>query len=100
MILFNFTNALATFQAYINKALSRIVDYFIVIYLNDIFIYFKLKEDHYIYVKIVIKRLRKHKLYIKLSKYFFDVEEVEFLKFIISIIKVKLNFNKILIIKK
>ena len=100
MILFNFTNALATFQAYINKALSRIVDYFIVIYLNDIFIYFKLKEDHYIYVKIVIKRLKKYKLYIKLNKCFFNVEEVEFLRFIISIIRVKPDSDRILIIKK
>ena len=78
----------------------EIVDYFIVIYFNNIFIYFKLKEDYYIHIKIVIKRLRKYKLYIKLNKCFFNVEEIEFLKFIISIIKVKLNSNKILIIEK
>ena len=80
--------------------MSGIVDYFVVIYLNNIFVYFKLKEDHYAYVRIIIKRLKKHKLYIKLNKCFFNVEEVEFLKFIISIIKVKPDFNKILIIKK
>jgi hypothetical protein len=71
-----------------------------IIYLNNIFIYFKLKKNYYAHVKIIIKRLRKYKLYIKLSKCFFNVEEVEFLKFIINIIKVKPNFNKILIIKK
>ena len=71
-----------------------------VIYLNDIFIYFKLKKDYYTHVKIVIKRLRKYKLYIKFNKYFFDVEEVEFLKFIVSIIRVKLNSDRILIIEK
>jgi hypothetical protein len=72
----------------------------VIIYLNNIFIYFKLKEDYYTYVRIVIKRLKKYKLYIKLNKYFFDVEEVEFLEFIISIIKVKSDFNRILIIEK
>ena len=78
----------------------RIVDYFIVIYLNDILVYFKLKKDYYAHIKIVIKRLRKHKLYIKLNKCFFNIEEIEFLKFIVNIIRVKPDFNKILIIKK
>ena len=71
-----------------------------IIYFNNIFIYFKLKEDYYAYIKIVIKRLKKYKFYIKLNKYFFNVKEIEFLKFIISIIKVKQDFNKIFIIKK
>ena len=97
---FDLTNALTTFQAYINKALSGIINYFIIIYFNDIFIYFKLKEDYYTHVRIIIKRLKKYKLYIKLSKCFFNVEEVEFLEFIISIIKVKPDFNRIFIIKK
>ena len=97
---FSLTNALATFQAYINKALSGLVDYFVVIYLNDIFIYFKLREDHYTYVRIVIERLRKHKLYIKLNKCFFNIEEVEFLKFIIGSIRVKPDSDRILTIEK
>jgi hypothetical protein len=97
---FSLINALTTFQAYINKALSRIVNYFMVIYLDDILIYFKPGEDYYTYVKIVIKRLRKHKLYTKLSKYFFNIKEVEFLGFIIGSIGVKPDLNKILIIKK
>ena len=70
-----------------------IIDYFIIIY-------FKLKEDYYTYIRIIIKRLKKYKLYIKFSKYFFNIEEIEFLKFIINIIKVKPDFNKIFIIEK
>ena len=80
--------------------MSRIIDYFIVIYLNDIFVYFKLREDYYAYIRIIIKRLKKYKLYIKLNKYFFNIKEVEFLGFIISSIRVKPDLNKILIIKK
>ena len=97
---FSLTNALATFQAYINKALSRLVDYFIIIYLNNILIYFKLKKDYYAYIKIIIKRLRKYKLYTKLSKCFFNIKEVEFLGFIIGFIRVKPDPNRILTIKK
>jgi len=97
---FSLINAPATFQAYINKAFSRLVDYFVVIYLNDILIYFKLREDYYTYIRIVIERLRKHKLYIKLNKCFFNIEEVEFLKFIIGSIRVKPDSDRILIIEK
>jgi hypothetical protein len=97
---FDLTNTLVIFQAYINKALSRIINYFIVIYLNNILIYFKPEEDYYTYIKIIIKRLRKHKLYTKLSKYFFNIKEVEFLGFIIDSIEVKPDLNRILTIKK
>jgi hypothetical protein len=72
----------------------------VVIYLNDILIYSKLREDHYTYVRIVIERLRKYKLYTKLNKYFFDIKEVEFLGFIIGFTGVKPDPNRILIIEK
>jgi hypothetical protein len=72
----------------------------VVIYLNNILIYFKPGEDYYTYVRIVIERLRKYKLYTKLSKYFFNIEEVEFLGFIIGFIRVKPDLDRILTIKK
>ena len=97
---FSLINTLIIFQAYINKALSRLIDYFIVIYLNNIFIYFKLREDYYTYIRIIIERLRKYKLYIKLSKCFFNIKEVKFLGFIIGFIRVKPDSDKILTIKK
>jgi hypothetical protein len=71
-----------------------------VIYLNNILIYSKLGEDYYAYIRIVIERLRKYKLYTKLSKCFFNVKEVEFLGFIMGFIGVKPDSNRILIIKK
>ena len=78
----------------------KIINYFIVIYFNNILIYSKLREDYYTYIKIIIKRLRKHKLYTKLSKCFFNIKEIEFLEFIIGFIEVKPDPNRILTIKK
>jgi hypothetical protein len=72
----------------------------VVIYLDNILIYFKLREDYYTYIRIVIERLKKYKLYIKLSKCFFDIKEVEFLGFIVGFIRVKPDSDRILIIKK
>ena len=71
-----------------------------VIYLNNILIYSKLGKDHYTYIRIIIERLKKYKLYIKLSKCFFNIKEVEFLGFIIGFIGVKPDSNRILTIKK
>ena len=71
-----------------------------VIYLDNILIYFKLREDYYTHIRIVIERLKKYKLYIKLSKCFFDIKEVEFLGFIVGSIRVKPDSDRILIIKK
>jgi hypothetical protein len=71
----------------------------VVIYLNNILIYFKLRENHYTYIRIIIERLRKHKLYTKLSKCFFNIKEIEFLGFIINSIRVKPDSNRILTIK-
>ncbi len=60
------------------------LNYFVVVYLDNILIYLKDVSKHYGYVKQVLDRLRKHKLYIGLNKYFFNVEEVEFLGFLVS----------------
>jgi hypothetical protein len=72
----------------------------VVIYLNNILIYSKLRKDYYTYIKIIIERLRKYKLYTKLSKYFFNINKVEFLGFIIGSIGVKPDPDRILTIKK
>jgi hypothetical protein len=45
-MLFGLINALATFQAYINKALTGYLDEFCVVYLDNILIYSKTTEEH------------------------------------------------------
>ncbi len=45
---FGLTNTLATFQGYINKILSEKLDVFVIMYLDDIFIYTKSKEKEHI----------------------------------------------------
>ncbi len=45
---FRLTNALATFQEYINKILVEKLNIFVIIYLDNIFIYTKNKRKDYI----------------------------------------------------
>ena len=46
VILFGLTNALATFQAYINNVLRKYLNVFVVVYLNNILVYSKTYEEH------------------------------------------------------
>jgi hypothetical protein len=81
---FGLANAPATFQAYINKALSDLLDTCCVVYLDDILIYSSSPEEHEKHVRLVLERLRKFRLFAKLSKCSFGVDTVHFLGFVIS----------------
>jgi hypothetical protein len=92
---FGFTNAFATFQAYINKTLIGLIDVYYVIYLDNILIYFKDEREHERHIRAVFKRLRRYKFYAKRSKYVFHITFIKFLNFIISIEGVLINPSKI-----
>ena len=98
IILFELVNASATFQAYINQMLVRLINIFCVIYLNDILIYSKILNQHHKHVKKVLERLQKFQLYMSLKKCEFSIQKVKFLRFIISIISVVINLCRIEII--
>ena len=70
-MLFELTNASATFQKLINHVLYNHLNEFIITYLNDILIYFKNKKNHEKYVKKVLRRFQEKKLYFKSEKYEF-----------------------------
>ncbi len=63
-------------------------------------IYFQNEEEHTNHVRFVLKRLRKYKLFAKLSKCDFDLKEVDYLKFIVKINDIRMNFARIAIVKK
>jgi hypothetical protein len=76
VIPFGLTNALATFQAYINKALTGYLNEFCVVYLDDILIYSKTTEEHARHLRFVIERLRKYALYADRKKCKFYTQSV------------------------
>jgi hypothetical protein len=95
VLLFGLTNAPATFQSYINRAIARLLDNFVVVYLDNILIYSKKGKNYKDYVRQVLKRLRKHKLYTKLFKYEFCVKQVKYLRFIVTAEEVKPNLARV-----
>ena len=100
VIPFGLTNAPATFQAYINKALRGLVDDFCIVYLDDILIFSKTKEEHDQHLQQIYKRLRNTELYTNPSKCQFYQKEIEFLGFIIGTQGIRMDPKRIETIKE
>ena len=60
------------------------LDKFVVVFIDDILIYSKSKEEHVEHLRIVLQRLRDHQLYAKFSKCEFWLEEVQFRGHVLS----------------
>ena len=82
---FGMSNAPGAFQALMNEIFKdMIVLCLIVVYLDDILIFSRTKEEHTRDVREVLTRLRKHDLYLKPEKCKFNKKETEFLGIIVS----------------
>ncbi|CAJ0852530.1 4195_t:CDS:1, partial [Entrophospora sp. SA101] len=76
---FGLTNAPATFMILMNDIFREQLDQFVIVYLDDILIYSKTKEEHLQHLHQVLKILRQYKLYAKLSKCEFLQSKMEYL---------------------
>jgi len=52
----------------INRVFHPFLDKFVVVFIDDILVYSKSKEDHTEHLRIVLKTLADHKLYAKTEK--------------------------------
>ena len=72
---FGLNNAPSTFQALMSEIFHDCLSDFVVVYLDDILVFSKTKEDHEKHVRIVLERLRSRGPKVKKSKCaFFSTE--------------------------
>ena len=76
---FGLTNAPAYFMYMMNTVFMLELDKFMVMFIDDILIYSENKEDHVEHLRVVLTRLKEHKLYAKFSKCEFWLRKVPFL---------------------
>ncbi|WVZ81159.1 hypothetical protein U9M48_028571 [Paspalum notatum var. saurae] len=81
---FGLTNAPAYFMNLMNKVFMEYLDKFVVVFIDDILIYSKTEEEHEEHLRLVLRKPRDHKLYAKLSKCEFWLDQVPFLGHIVS----------------
>nr|GFA50030.1 putative reverse transcriptase domain-containing protein [Tanacetum cinerariifolium] len=76
---FGLTNAPAVFMDLVNRVCRPYLDKFAIVFIDDILIYSKSKEEHEVYLKLILKLLKKEILFGKFLKCEFWLQEVHFL---------------------
>ena len=56
---FGLTNIPATFMALMNKAFQPYLDKFVIVFIDDILVYSRNKEEHEQHLRIILQTLRK-----------------------------------------
>ncbi|GJS90226.1 putative reverse transcriptase domain-containing protein [Tanacetum coccineum] len=96
---FGLTNAPVVFMDLMNRVCKPYLDKFVIVFIDDILIYSKTKEDHEVHLKLVLKRLRKERLYAKLSKCEVWLQEVHFLGHVVNLNGIHVDPSKIEAVK-
>jgi len=84
VMLFGVTHAPALFMDYMNRIFLPFLDNFVVVFIDDILIYSRTKEEHEEHLKTLLEILREKQLYAKFSKCEFWLKEVNFLGHVTS----------------
>ena len=77
----------------------RYLDKFVLVFIDDILVYSKNKEEHEEHLCIVLQELREHLLYAKFSKCNFYKPQIQYLGHIISETGISMDSKKIKSIK-
>jgi hypothetical protein len=81
---FGLTIAPSYFMYMMNKVFMEYLDKFVVVFINDILVYSRNEEEHEEQLRLVLQKLRDHKLYAKLSKCEFWLKQGAFLGHVVS----------------
>jgi hypothetical protein len=92
---FRLTNALASFQWWMNKVLSDYLDIFCITYLNNILIYSDKLEQHCQHVRRILERVEEVGLMLKALKCEFHTDRIEYLGYIISPMGISMDLEKV-----
>jgi len=77
-----------------NRVFHRFLDKFVVVFIDDILVYSRTKEDHMEHLRTVLKTLADHRLYAKLKKCDFWMKKVHFLGYVISAERISVDPGK------
>nr|GEX10423.1 putative reverse transcriptase domain-containing protein [Tanacetum cinerariifolium] len=81
---FGLTNAPVVFIDLMNWVCKPYLDKFVIVFIDDILIYTKNKEEHEGYLKLIFELLKKEELYAKFSNCEFWIPKVQFLGHVID----------------
>lgn len=82
VMLFGLTNAPSIFQVLVNDVLHDMLNLFVFVYLDGIFLFSPKEKSHIKNVHQVLQHLLDHRLYVKAEKCEFHTSTVSFLGFV------------------
>ncbi|GJW69961.1 putative reverse transcriptase domain-containing protein [Tanacetum coccineum] len=96
---FGLTNVPAVFMDLMNRVCKPYLDKFVIVFIDDILIYSKSKEEHAEHLKLILELLKKEELYAKFLKCDFWLSRVQFLGHVIDSEGIHMDPSKIESIK-
>ncbi|WVZ74917.1 hypothetical protein U9M48_023032 [Paspalum notatum var. saurae] len=95
VVSFGLTNAPAYFMNMMNMIFMKELDQCVVVFIDDILIFSKTREEHEQHLRIVLEKLRENQLYGKFSKCEFWLEKVAFLGHVLTAEGVSVDPEKV-----
>jgi hypothetical protein len=81
---FGLTNSPSVFMDLMTRVFHEYSDSFVVVFIDDILVYLADRVEHEEHLGIVMEKMREKKLFAKLKKYEFWLEEVSFLGHVVN----------------
>ncbi|KAL8148045.1 hypothetical protein AgCh_005401 [Apium graveolens] len=92
---FGLTNVPSVFMDLMNRVFKDLLDKFVIVFIDDILVYSRSKEEHEEHLRVVLEILRNHQLFAKFSKCEFWLEQVSFLGHVVSADGIQVDPSKI-----
>jgi hypothetical protein len=94
-MLFCLCNALTNFMPVMNEVFSPFLDDFVIVYLDDIIVFSRTRDEHVRHVKQVLDTFQREKMYVKMYKCEFGKTALVYLGHIVGGGQLKINPSKI-----